>query len=132
MLKQRKEISTVTLSHSAAPARFIPSVKTGSIPWYIWFSVTAAACIMSGLYWDISWHETIGRDTFWTPAHLLIQFGAVLAGIYSAYLIFSTTFGNDPGTRRTSVNVLGFRGPLGAFICASVARTSSTPAPSNT
>jgi len=118
MLKQRKEMSTVTVSHSAAPARCIPSVKTGSIPWYIWFSVTAAACIMSGLYWDISWHETIGRDTFWTPAHLLIQFGAVLAGIYSAYLIFSTTFGNDPAAREAAVNVLGFRGPLGAFICA--------------
>src|SRR5262250_3139502 len=111
-------MSTVTLSHSAAPARAIPSTKTGSIPWYIWFSVTAACCIMSGLYWDISWHETIGRDTFWTPAHLLIQFGAVLAGIYSAYLIFSTTFGNDPAAREASVNVLGFRGPLGAFICA--------------
>jgi hypothetical protein len=106
--------------------------RTERIPWYIWASSTAAACIMSGLYWDISWHESIGRDTFWTPAHLLIQFGAVLAGIYSAYLIFSTTFSRNPaGTgaadtargfentaRSASVNVLGFRGPLGAFICA--------------
>jgi hypothetical protein len=94
-----------------------PATKTARIPWYIWASATAAACIMSGLYWDISWHESIGRDTFWTPAHLLIQFGAVLAGIYSAYLIFSTTFSRNPEARAASVNVLGFRGPLGAFIC---------------
>ena len=73
---------------------------------------------MSGAYWDISWHETIGRDTFWTPAHLLIQLGAVVAGIYSAYLIFSTSFAKDPAAKLASVNVLGFRGPLGAFICA--------------
>lgn len=94
------------------------ATRAERIPWYIWAATTAAGCIMSGIYWDISWHESIGRDTFWTPAHLLIQFGAVLAGFYSAYLIFSTTFAPDPLARATSVNVLGFRGPLGAFICA--------------
>ena len=73
---------------------------------------------MSGLYWDISWHETIGRDTFWTPAHLVIQFGAVLAAFYSSFLIFSTTFGHNVAAKDASVNVLGFRGPLGAFISA--------------
>src|SRR5215510_8104131 len=94
------------------------SSRVARIPWYIWASVTAAACIMSGVYWDISWHETIGRDTFWTPAHLLIQLGAVVAGAFSAWLIFSTTFSKIPAAQRASVNVLGFRGPLGAFICA--------------
>lgn len=110
-------MSTVTLSPSAAPVA-LSSVRTDRIPWHIWAAVTAAGCIMSGLYWDISWHETIGRDTFWTPAHLLIQFGAVLAGFYSAYLIFSTTFGHNEEARRAGVSVLGFRGPLGAFISA--------------
>jgi hypothetical protein len=33
----------------------------------------AITSIVFGLYWDISWHMTIGRDTFWTPAHLAIQ-----------------------------------------------------------
>jgi hypothetical protein len=73
---------------------------------------------MSGLYWDISWHQTIGRDTFWTPAHLLIQFGAILTAASSSTLIFGTTFGRDAAAKRASVNVLGFRGPLGAFISA--------------
>jgi hypothetical protein len=33
-----------------------------------------------GVIWDISWHMTIGRDTFWTPAHLAIYVGGVSAG----------------------------------------------------
>jgi len=110
-------MSTLT-AQAPTQAAALSSSRVARIPWYLWASVTAAACIMSGAYWDISWHETIGRDTFWTPAHLLIQLGAVVAGIYSAYLIFSTSFAKDPAAKLASVNVLGFRGPLGAFICA--------------
>jgi hypothetical protein len=87
-------------------------------PWLVWANVIASVCIATGLYWDISWHETIGRDSFWTPAHLLIQFGALLAAFGSAWVIMRTTFGGDSEARRNSVNVLGFRGPLGAFIAA--------------
>jgi hypothetical protein len=59
---------------------------------------------------------SIGRDTFWTPAHLLIQFGGILMCLTSAYLIFSTTWGHDPAAKAASVKVWGFRGPLGAFL----------------
>ncbi|HEY7405439.1 MAG TPA: hypothetical protein VIB39_18070 [Candidatus Angelobacter sp.] len=88
------------------------------IPWLVWANVIASVCIATGLYWDISWHETIGRDSFWTPAHLLIQFGAVLAAFGSAWVIMRTTFGGNAEARSESVNVLGFRAPLGAFIAA--------------
>ena len=122
-------MSTVVTTQVPARAVSLSLSRLDRIPWYTWMSVLAAACIMFGLYWDISWHETIGRDTFWTPAHLLIQFGAVLAGIYSAYLIFSTTFASDRSARSSSVRVLGFYGPLGAFICAwgGVAMITSAP-----
>jgi hypothetical protein len=33
---------------------------------------------------DISWHRSIGRDTFWTPAHIAIYM-RVLAGIRAAF-----------------------------------------------
>jgi hypothetical protein len=89
-----------------------------SVPWYIWSCVTASFCIVLGLYWDISWHMSIGRDTFWTPAHMMIQSGAILAGLASAYMIFTTTFGNNSEAKQAAVKVLGFSGPLGAFICA--------------
>jgi hypothetical protein len=92
--------------------------RAEAVPWLVWANVIASISIATGLYWDISWHETIGRDSFWTPAHLLIQFGAVLAAFGSAWVIMRTTFGGDTDDRRNSVNVLGFRAPLGAFIAA--------------
>src|SRR5215475_5675347 len=89
-----------------------------AVPWLVWANAIASICIATGLYWDISWHETIGRDSFWTPAHLLIQFGALLGAFGSAWVIMRTTFGGDSEARANSVNVLGFRAPLGAFIAA--------------
>jgi hypothetical protein len=100
-----------TLSASAAKDRAL------SIPWYIWLSVVGVSSAMIGVHWDISWHRSIGRDTFWTPAHLAIQLCGVIAGITCGYLILATTF-TKSALRESSVNVLGFRAPLGAFICA--------------
>src|SRR5471030_2360039 len=85
------------------------------IPWYVWASAVAVTSTSVGLYWDISWHMSIGRDTFWTPAHLGIHFGAIVAGISSVILILSTTFGKKKELRATSVKLWGFYGPLGAF-----------------
>ena len=113
------------MAHSASvgvPAAAIPSEWTAArvraIPWYVWSAVFAVTSTTVGLYWDISWHIGIGRDTFWTPAHLAIQFGAVLTGLSCAYLILHTTFAGDSEAKEASVRVLGFRGPLGAFIAA--------------
>jgi hypothetical protein len=105
------------------------SVKSLSIPWYIWCNVIAVASSVIGGVWDISWHESVGRDTFWTPAHLLIQLCGVLAGFGSGYLILSTTFRKDSPLRANSVSVWGFRGPLGAFLCAWGAVGMITSAP---
>ncbi len=90
-------------------------------PWYVWLAVLSVTSAMVGVHWDISWHRSIGRDTFWTPAHLAIYLCGVLSGISCGYLILSTTFGKSPGAanlRAASVNIWGFRGPLGAFIAA--------------
>jgi hypothetical protein len=102
---------------------------TAKIPWFVWSGLVAVSSIAFGLYWDISWHMTIGRDTFWTPAHLAIQFGGILAAFTCCYLIFSTTFGADEALRDTSVRVWGFRGPLGAFLTAWGGVTMVTSAP---
>ena len=67
-----------------------------SFPWLSWAGLISSVCIAVGLYWDISWHEAIGRDTFWTPAHLLIQFGAVLTGLCAGWVILQATFSRDP------------------------------------
>jgi hypothetical protein len=102
--------------------------RDGSIPWYIWLSVAGVTSAMIGVHWDIAWHRSIGRDTFWTPAHIAIQLCGVIAGITCGYLILWTTFTHSQ-LRVASVNVLGFRGPLGAFICAWGGFTMITSAP---
>ena len=96
----------------------VPSVRATTIPWYIWSSLLAVTSTTVGLYWDISWHIGIGRDTFWTPAHVAIQLGAVITGLSCAYLILHTTFAGDASGNKNSVRIWGLRGPLGAFIAA--------------
>jgi hypothetical protein len=90
----------------------------------------AVTSITIGAQWDVAWHRSIGRDGLWSPPHLAIYLGAVLAGITAAWLILSTTFGRDrDGARAASVRVWGFRGPLGAFVAAwgGVAMLASAP-----
>src|SRR5579864_3125588 len=103
--------------------------STAAIPWYVWCSVIAVTSAMVGTHWDISWHRSIGRDTFWTSAHIAIYMCGVLAGISCAFLILSTTFRPGAALKEASVKIWGFRGPLGAFIAAwgGVAMISSAP-----
>src|SRR5262245_30430019 len=84
---------------------------------------------MFGAHWDISWHMSIGRDTFWTPAHMAIHLGGLLAAVSCGYAILSTTFGSSAAARAASVRVLGFRGPIGCFIAAwgGIAMLTSAP-----
>jgi hypothetical protein len=89
-----------------------------AVPWHLWCVVAAVVSVMIGGYWDISWHMSIGRDTFWTPAHMAIYFCGVLAGISCGYLILSNTLSRHAPEREASVEIWGLRAPLGAFICA--------------
>src|SRR5207248_4596741 len=83
----------------------------------------------SGGQWDISWHMSIGRDTFWTPAHILIQLTGVLVGMACGYMILTATFGGDTAIQSRSVKIWGFRGPLGAFIATWGCMAMLTSAP---
>ena len=107
---------TQSLSVSPASPNSAVSITVSSVPWYVWCSALAVTSTSVGLYWDISWHTSVGRDTFWTPAHLCIHFGAIVAGLSSAFLILSTTFGKDHARRSSTVKMWGFYGPLGAFV----------------
>ena len=105
------------------------SAKVESVPWPIWCMVAGIASGMIGGHWDISWHMSIGRDSFWTPAHILIQMTGVLVGIACGYMILATTFGSDTAAQSASVKIWGFRGPLGAFIATwgCIAMLTSAP-----
>jgi hypothetical protein len=82
----------------------------------LWSVLASSTAIVAGILWDISWHKTIGRDTFWTAPHLLEQLGAIVAGVSCGWLVLHTTFAGSPAERDRSVRFWGFRGPLGAWL----------------
>jgi len=99
------------------------------IPWYLWCVTVAVTSVTIGAHWDVSWHRSIGRDTFWTPAHMAIYACGILAGIACGYLIFATTVLRKPNLVASSVVIFGLRAPLGAFLAAwgGIAMLTSAP-----
>src|SRR3984957_7098797 len=71
----------------------------------------AATCIAVGIIWDISWHQTIGRDTFWTPAHMVIYLGGALGGCVGGWLVIQYKSLAGPEGRAATVGVFGARAP---------------------
>jgi len=103
--------------------------RVAILPWYVAATLVAATSAKVGIIWDISWHRSIGRDTFWTPAHMAIYLGGVLAGLSCGWLALQTTFAGPPEARAASVRFWGFRAPLGAWlgIWGALAMITSAP-----
>ncbi len=115
---------------AASFASELPNPMRGvRVPWTVWAGALAVTSSTIGGTWDVSWHRSIGRDSFLTPAHLLIYACGVLAALICGYLILYTTFGSNQKLKAESVSVLGFRAPLGAFIAAwgGIAMLTSAP-----
>jgi hypothetical protein len=100
-----------------------------ALPWTLTTMLFGSTSIIVGLLWDISWHMTIGRDTFWTPAHMAIYLGGVLAGISCGGLALKTTFAGSEAERAVAVRFWGFRAPLGAWVAIWGAFAMLTSAP---
>ncbi len=100
-----------------------------AVPWLATSVVLAATAVVVGAIWDISWHMTIGRDSFWTPAHMAIYFGGVVGGGASGVAVLQTTFGSSATRKESSVRLWGFRGPLGAWVSIWGAFAMLTSAP---
>ena len=62
----------------------VPHADRSAIPWYLWSSALAVTSAYIGGYWDISWHRSIGRDSFWSPPHMAIYACGLLAGLSAA------------------------------------------------
>jgi len=97
--------------------------------WPSLLMTVALSSIAIGITWDISWHETVGRDTFWTPAHMAIYFGGILGGCVGGWLAFKHTFRAGPNELDSSVSVFGARAPLGAWVAIWGALAMLTSAP---
>ncbi len=119
-------------SLASAPQIAVPvprATRTAAIPWSVSAMLLGSTSIIVGLLWDISWHMTIGRDTFWTPAHMAIYLGGVLAGLSGGWLALHTTFAGSPEEKAAAVPFWGFRAPLGAWvgIWGAIAMLTSAP-----
>src|SRR2546430_9332818 len=84
----------------AAPA----APLAAPVPWYVAAMLVAATSAKVGIIWDISWHRSIGRDTFWTPAHGAIYLGGVLAGLACGWLVLRTSFAGTAEQRAATVD----------------------------
>jgi len=118
---------TLEAPHDAGHVANLAGVAT--IPWYVWCLAAAATADAFGGYWDISWHISVGRDSFWTLPHLMIYLAGILAGVSCGYAILGTTFGASRELKEQSVTIWGFRGPLGCFLATWGAFAMLTSAP---
>lgn len=90
----------------------------------------ASAAIVIGLHWDIAWHRAIGRDTFWSPPHVLEQVAAAVAGLFCGWRVIYTSFFAPQAARDGSVRWWKlFYGPLGGWVCiwGTIAMITSAP-----
>jgi hypothetical protein len=91
----------VGLAHSAAR------------PWRVVGALTLLALLSAfGNAWDLFWHITIGRDSFWIPPHTMMYAAVALSGLIALAVVLGATLRRAD---RLSA-MLGFRAPLGFFI----------------
>src|SRR5947209_5155027 len=106
-----------------------PELNATQLPRSVYIALTGLACLPIGLLWDISHHSTIGRDTFWTPAHILTQLGGIVPALLFGLIALKVTFRGTPEERDGSVSFWGARAPLGVWVTIWGAMAMLTSAP---
>ncbi|MDB6131643.1 MAG: hypothetical protein JWM04_2750, partial [Verrucomicrobiales bacterium] len=119
-------LSLPNTGHSLSP---VPPNTSSRLPRPVWIAVLALACLPIGLLWDISHHSSIGRDTFWTPAHIIIQLGGIIPALMFGLIALKTTFRGSADEREGSISILSARAPLGAWVTIWGAFAMVTSAP---
>ena len=114
---------------SARAAAMDRPASAAAVPWYIWTGVAAVTSSYIGGAWDVAWHRSIGRDSFWTPAHMMIYLCGLLAAVVGVWFVAKCTFGRDPALRAVSVSILGLRAPFGVFLAGWGGLAMMTSAP---
>ena len=122
------------MESTAAPAaafvqRDRAAEAADNIPWFLAAVLFASTSVIVGIVWDISWHRTIGRDSFWTPAHMAVYAGGLAAGLSCGWLALKTTFAGTVREVGRSVRLWGFRAPVGAWVAiwGTIAMLTSAP-----
>jgi hypothetical protein len=73
----------------------------------LWGALAAKILGAWGLVWDIQWHMTIGRDSFWIAPHLMI-YGSVVVGMALGWGVLAYEWWRGiPSTRGFRLAALG-------------------------
>src|SRR2546421_721745 len=86
--------------------------------WTLLFLVMQAEL---GLAWDRNWHDTIGRDSFWIPPHIMMYTGIGAAGLIALTVVLADTlryYKRAPGVDDSSTMPIFriFHAPMGFII----------------
>jgi hypothetical protein len=83
--------------------------------------VAAVFVALGGVYWDVTWHVVVGRESFWIPPHLLIYSGTAVffLSVASALLLTIRRASSFRATGRAGTGFLV--GILGSLIQVSAA-----------
>lgn len=113
-----------------APAHAQAEAGAAAVPWHVWAVLFASTSVIVGVLWDISWHQTIGRDTFWSPPHMAMYLGGVVSGVACGWHVLHTSFAGSAEDKAATVSFWKyFHGALGAWVCiwGAIAMLTSAP-----
>lgn len=134
LLTFRNQIKDMSITTALRPLYLKQRAATRKdpthIPLYIYTVSFASLFIVVGLFWDISWHKSIGRDKLLSPPHLLIYLGGVLTGLTSGIQVLRNTFAPSEQIKKSAIKVWGFfYSSLGAMFCiwGAIAMLTSAP-----
>jgi len=83
----------------------------------LWTMLIAKMIAGWGVAWDIRWHLTIGRDSFWIPPHVMTYAGVTLAAVVAfAALARETMLASGEAAPPGSVRFAGFVGAPGLHV----------------
>jgi hypothetical protein len=123
-------MATSLISPSTPSTSARSTAGARDLPLHLTAVVVGATSILIGILWDISWHRTIGRDTFWTPAHMMVYFGGTLAGLSCGARVLWDSFWRKNPDANDGVRIWRwFTGPIGGWICIWGAFAMLTSAP---
>lgn len=123
-------MQTTAVLHAPARAPGRATATAAAVPWHVWAVLFASTSVIIGVLWDISWHQTIGRDTFWSPPHMAMYVGGVVSGVACGWHVLHTSFAGSAADRAGTVSFWKyFHGSLGAWVCiwGAIAMLTSAP-----
>jgi hypothetical protein len=124
------EAASTLQAPARVPARASAPAATASVPWHVLAVLFASTSVIIGVLWDISWHQSIGRDTFWSYPHMAMYLGGVVSGVACGWHVLHTSFAGSAEDKAGTVSFWKyFHGSLGAWVCiwGAIAMLTSAP-----